>query len=253
MQIITLSPLDRTGASRGDVAGTSVWMLHRLPEDGTLVSIGTYLDLEVMAETLRHESLRHDAGILVRFDDLLVQSKDFLDLCENMTTRIHQAMDDAGAPDDPEARSDLFDAHPWAALREALVSSSPEYGGEDVIRVTAIRGDAIASTDGAEAWRVSGPGGPEEDFEAAPDAATSVAMRLARTQAPIRVITGDGVAEAADLDGIVDVLTGMISDVIPDLEENDARDDDFDCHPLSEIREAFADLAPSYHGGMPQP
>lgn len=253
MQIIILSPLDQTGAPRGDVAAATSWAINRLPEDGETVLVGTFSDLEVTAETLRHESLRHDAGILVRFDDLVVQSKDFLDFCEDLTTRIHQAMDEAGAPDDLEARSDLFDAHPWAALREALVSSSPEYGGEDVIRVTAIRAEAIASADGAEAWRVSGPGGPEEDFEAVPDAATSVAMRQARTEASIRVITGDGVAEAADLDGIVDVLTEMISDGIPDLEEEDARDDDFDCHPLSEIREAFADLAPSYHGGMPQP
>ena len=45
-----------------------------------------------------------------------------------------------------------------------------------------------------------------------------------------------------------DGVSNHISDAIPDIEDPDARDDDFDNHPLSPLREAMVDHCPEYSG-----
>jgi hypothetical protein len=253
MQTIVAEALGAEGMPGVAVAEAGSWRIERLPAEGDAVEIGVFECVDVVAEALGDASRVREAQICVKALDLVLQSNGLLDLCDDVTNVMHRQMDGAGLSNDPEERENYFDAHPWAMLREALVSACPDYGGDDVIRVMAIRGGEIARAEGAEAWRVSGPGGEAEELEEARDAATAAAMRHARTERSIRVVTLDGVAEGLDLDGITDELTGLILDGIPDIEDEDARVDDFDCHQLSEIREAFADIAPNYHGNMPEP
>lgn len=67
-----------------------------------------------------------------------------------------------------------------------------------------------------------------------------------------------GVLDTAEFRGFSDtplafteLLTEEISDDIPEIGEEDARDDDFDNHPLSELREAMVDVCPEYSGITP--
>lgn len=48
-------------------------------------------------------------------------------------------------------------------------------------------------------------------------------------------------------------LTEEISDDLPDPEDEDARIDDFDNHPLAPLREAMVDKCPEYSGEIPEP
>lgn len=43
-------------------------------------------------------------------------------------------------------------------------------------------------------------------------------------------------------------LTEHIHDDLPDSDAEDFREDDFDNHPLAELREAMIDFCPEYHG-----
>lgn len=47
------------------------------------------------------------------------------------------------------------------------------------------------------------------------------------------------------------LLTEEIADDLPDLEDEDALDDDFDNHPLSPLREAMVDACPEFSGEEP--
>lgn len=50
---------------------------------------------------------------------------------------------------------------------------------------------------------------------------------------------------------ICNAATEAIHDDIPDVDDPEARVDDFDAHPLSELREALVDACPAYSGEDP--
>ena len=59
------------------------------------------------------------------------------------------------------------------------------------------------------------------------------------------------VIEVEDIDALCEALTETIADDIPSIEEEDARDDDFDNHPLCPNRDALVDVSPNFGGNAP--
>lgn len=211
----------------------------------------SYRDLDLMAEALRDLSERNGAAIHLDATDLRIFATDFPDLVESLTTEIHNALEDAGVPDDPEACAEAFDAHAWAPLREAFWGAEPRIRGEDCLRIEALSGDALGSIDALTGWRVSGDGGAPAIFEDEEELACEVARRLAEGDLSVRLVTLEHVIEVEDIDALCEALTETIADDIPSIEEEDARDDDFDNHPLCPIRDALVDVSPNFGGNAP--
>lgn len=211
----------------------------------------SYMDLDLLAESLRDVSERSGAAIHLDATDLRILATDFPDLVESLTTGIHNALEDAGVPDDPEARAEAFDAHAWAPLREALWAAEPRIRGADCLRIEARSGDALGSIDALTGWRISGDGNAPETYEDEAALAQDVARRLAAGGLSVRLISLEHVIEVEDIDSLCEALTETIADDIPSIEEEDARDDDFDNHPLCPIRDALVDVSPNFGGNAP--
>lgn len=214
------------------------------------VSEMNFRNIDTMAEALRDLAIRSQYAIKIVTTDFTMQTKTLPRLVEYLTTLIHDIIDDDVPADDPEAREVAFDAHPWAPLREALWAAEPRIRGEDCLRLEALSGDAIGSIDAVTAWRISGAGAPAvlEDEQAV---AQEVARRMASGNLSIRLICLEHVIEVADIDELCEELTCVIADGIPSIDEEDARDDDFDNHPLTPIRDALVDVSPNFGGGAP--
>lgn len=210
-----------------------------------------YRDLDLMAEALRDLAERTGAEIHIDATDLRIFAADVPDLVESLTTEIHNALEEDGSPDDPEARAEAFDAHAWAPLREALWAAEPRIRGEDCLRIEAISGGALGSIEALTGWRVSGDGGEPAIYEDEEELALEVARRMDAGNLSIRFVSLEHVIEVEDVDALCEALTETIVDDIPSIEEEDARDDDFDNHPLCPIRDALVEVSPNFGGNAP--
>ena len=246
---ITITP--RLDGQISSVSEARPWiMIWEGPVEKEVFRI-SYNDLDLMAEALRDLSARSGAAIHLDATDLRIFASDLPDLIESLTTEIHDALGEDGAPDDPESRADAFDAHAWAPLREALWAAEPRIRGADSLRIEAVLGDALGSVDNLTGWRLSGDGGDPVTYEDEGELAREVARRLAAGNLSVRLVSLEHVIETADIDELCEALTCAIVDDIPSIEEEDARDDDFDNHPLCLIRDALVDVSPNFGGNAP--
>lgn len=210
-----------------------------------------FTSFDTLAELIRDQASLQNASLIIVAGGRTLSAPDFQAMVERLTELIHEDLDDEGVEDDPELRSDAFDDHPWAPLREAFWAAEPKIRGEDSIRLEAVSDGALCTMDAAKGWRVTGPGGEEAVFEAEEDAARDVRDRLQGRNLSLRIVSLDHVFECADIDEACEELTEAISDGIPSIEEEDARDDDFDNHPLTPIRDALVDVSPNFGGNGP--
>lgn len=211
-----------------------------------------FTSFDALAELIRDQAGLQNASIIIAQEGRVLTTTDFPAMVERLTELIHEDLDDEGVDDDPEARVDAFDNHPWAPLREAFWAAEPKIRGEDCIRLEAVSNGAISHIENARSWRVSGPGGEAITFEAEEDAAREVCERMGARDLSLRIVSLDHVFECGDIDDACEDLTAAISDDIPSIEEEDARDDDFDNHPLSPIRDALVDVSPNFGGNSPE-
>lgn len=215
------------------------------------LSFKDFTCFDTLAELIRDQAILQNASLIIAAEGRTLRAPDFPAMVERLTELIHEDLDDEGIEDDPELRSDAFDDHPWAPLREAFWAAEPKIRGEDSIRLEAVSDGALCNMDAAKGWRVTGPGGEEVTFDAEEDAAREVRDRLQGRNLSLRIVSLDHVFECADIDEACEELTQAISDGIPSIEEEDARDDDFDNHPLTPIRDALVDVSPNFGGNGP--
>lgn len=208
--------------------------------------------IDAAAEILRNQAQIHDAKLVIDAQFRRIFADDFPAMVERMTEIIHDDLEDEGVDDNPEARADAFEEHPWANLRDALWAAEPKVRGEDCIRLEAVTDEELRTVEEATSWRVSGPGGDTVTFEDEESAAQDVGRRHRGTNLAIRLVSVDRIFECENIDQLCEDLTEAISDDIPSIEEEDARDDDFDNHPLSPIRDALVDVSPNFGGNGPE-
>ena len=244
---ITITPFldDRLSS----ISEAQRWIMTWEREDHHVFQI-CHGNLDLLSEALRDLTERSGTAILLDAADLRIHARDFPDLVESLTTEIHKAIEEAGGSDDPEENAEAFESHPWAPLREALWAAEPKIRGEDCLRLEALSGDGIGSIDAVTAWRVRGGGEPAR-FEDEEELAQEVARRMETSNLSIRLVCLEHVLESEDIDHLCMALTEVIVDDIPSIEEEDARVDDFDNHPLAPIRDALVDVSPNFGGAAP--
>ena len=91
---------------------------------------------------------------------------------------------------------------------------------------------------------------PEEDVE---EAVKDFFGRMTETGLPGVLDTPEVRAHQKDPLAFCEALTETIIDQVPDNDDPDARDDDFDNHPLSLLREVMVDNCPEFSGESPSP
>lgn len=196
-----------------------------------------------------------------------------LDFVETLTDMVHD--DASGSRDENEMvtsedADEAFDRSPLAPLREAMVNACPQYNGEvrdlNVALLEAVNeaGDLASAGDAAALWRVSTVDaatnretfrirGEPRTFEDVSEAVGAFFDRMRAGEMP-------GVLDSEDLRACHETpldftfrLTEEVSDEMDEIDEADARVDDFDGADLAALREAMVIACPEFGGGAPSP
>jgi hypothetical protein len=164
-------------------------------------------------EALREISERKDLPPSVSLPGMVIEGRDYGDLCENFAVHMHEIFDARGIPRDFDSRDAAFDAHPLEPIRKSAISASPSHGTAFGIRVHAVDAGGLCSAEGAS-WRITVPGNPRRPSLIAHHPEDLARMITAAwNEDPdqgIRIAALEGACQSRSLNGIVFALSSML-------------------------------------------
>jgi hypothetical protein len=205
----------------------------------------SYPSAEIAAEALYLAIGTQEHSVQIDAQDVCVRSdKGIADLCNTLTEAIHIDLEDYDKldTDNLEATSDAFDAHAWAKVRAALYDVSPEMTGDKIMRLYAVNEEGhLTYAETAHQYLVKLDGDDPITF-IEPEEAMQHMLNRQSEAICLRAVTMEQICEGQNMEALSEDLTDAVMDGIPDIDDDDARVDDFDNHPMSQLRDATMEL-----------
>lgn len=225
------------------------WALVQRGLSGPPIVYLTTPNFAVAAEEAHRVSLKApELHVELKTVEVHFRSEDMVDLCGLVFNRIEADLE-AEPARSPEGYANAFNAHPLAPIYDRLEDATPD---KRTLRPALIvyphsaEGGLRCEISDAEKWTIWLPWQPhcERTYDDETALAEALADMLPEAGAsPIKIVSRSQVITAKNVPDLPYVLTEMISDDIPDIEDEDARVDDFDNHDLTPLRDALMDTA----------
>lgn len=200
-----------------------------------------FMDPQIMAEALYLQFGAGDVSLMLDATDTNTRNDSLAALCNTLTEEIHDDLAEDIDADDLEATSDAFDLHPWAKMREALYDVSPDMTGDKIMRLYAVNEEGhLTYAETAHQYLVRLDGEEAVTFKD-PEEAMQHMLNRQSEAVTLRVVTLEQICEGKDMEALSDDLTDAVMAGIPDIDD-DARADDFDNHPMAQLRDATMEL-----------